>query len=297
MKPIDFIYRYDPGQPDARSLPADAAEAQKVLEAGNRLFARWTDTCLGERRNAAAEPPAFIVPCGPLDLGLPTEGAAAKQAPFAVLLGCSDARVPAEIIFGQVRNNMFVVRVAGNVLSEECLGSIDYALHHMKDSIRIIVVLGHTGCGAVSAAVDTYLNPWAYLATAPSFALRSIVDRIMAPVRKGADALETIWGPAARQEPGYREALVETSVFINVVQAAYNLRLELLREGNRGVKVVYGVFDLVTHRVKTAPAAQPNATMREVILADAPASLQEFEEMAVRVAIRVARKGAPAARK
>ena len=159
-------------------------EARRELETGNLRYARWVDHCT-QARTSGGDPPSYVVPCTATDLGiLSVEGTAVKQAPFAILLGCSDARVPAEMIFGQLRNNLFVVRVAGNVLSEEHQGSIEYALHHLAESIRIIVVLGHTNCGAVSAAVDTYLNPWAYLTTAPSPALRSIVDRLFVPVRK-----------------------------------------------------------------------------------------------------------------
>ncbi len=289
MNPIDLTYRFDPANPEVKAPPADADAARQLLEDGNRRYARWTDSCL-QARDANQEAPSLIVPCSLLDLGIPTdEGMAAKQAPFAALLGCSDARVPAEIIFGLLRNNLFVVRVAGNVLSDECLGSIEYAVHNL-DSIRIIVVLGHTGCGAVSATVDTYLNPWAYLAKVPSPALRSIVDRLLVPVRKAANALETLWGVEAPQMPGYRDALLETAVAINAIQSAYHLRQELEREGKSAIKVVYGIFDLVTHRVWTAPRGEAKATYRETILAEAPASLAQFEELAVRIAIRAARR-------
>ena len=175
---IDLIYRFDPNGPQGHPVPADAAAARRALEEGNRRFAFWSDSCL-QAQDTGREAAPLIMPCALPDLGMPTaEGAAAKQAPFAVLFGCSDARVPAEIIFGQLRNNLFVVRVAGNVLSDECMGSIEYAVHNLRDSIRVIVVLGHTNCGAVSAAVDTYLNPWSYLTKVASPALRSIVDRL-----------------------------------------------------------------------------------------------------------------------
>ena len=163
-------------------------------------------------------------------------------------------------------------------------------LHHLAESVRIIVVLGHTNCGAVSAAVDTYLNPWAYLTTAPSSALRSILDRLFVPVRKAASALETIWGADAATQPNYRAALIETAVAVNAMQSAYKLRLALEQEDRKEIQVVYGIFDLVTHRVWTAPPADSRATYREVVLADAPSSLAEFEELAIRVAIRAAKR-------
>ena len=79
---------------------------------------------------------------------LETEG----QHPFAVVVSCSDSRVPPEIIFNQGLGDLFVVRVAGNIVNEENLASIEYAVEHLKASL--IVVLGHTHCGAVKAAVS-----------------------------------------------------------------------------------------------------------------------------------------------
>src|SRR5579862_7749185 len=114
MNPIDLIYRYDPAHPEVKPPPATAEEARRLLEDGNRRFARWIEGCV-QAQDANTEAPSFIVPCTAPDLGMPTaEGAAARQSPFAVLFGCSDARVPAETIFSQLRNNLFVVRVAGN---------------------------------------------------------------------------------------------------------------------------------------------------------------------------------------
>src|SRR6184192_2387096 len=78
---------------------------------------------------------------------------AKSQHPFAVVLGCSDSRVPPEIVFDQGLGDLFVLRVAGNVIDDHSLGSIEYAVDHL--SVRLIVVLGHQSCGAVKAAKDT----------------------------------------------------------------------------------------------------------------------------------------------
>jgi carbonic anhydrase len=291
VRSIDFIYRFDPTTPVARAAPTNASEAQTLLEDGNRLFAQWTESCQGDAGSEGET--TYVVPCGAEDLGLTTtEGRAVKQAPYAVLLGCSDARVPAEMIFGQVRNNLFVVRLAGNVLSDESLGSVNFAVHNLHESLRLVVVLGHTGCGAVSAAVDTYLNPWDYLAKVPSPALRSIVDRIFAPVRKAASVLESIWGTDAAGMPFYREALVETAVFVNATQAAYNLRLEMTALRRPEIRVVYGVFDLLTHRVWAIPEVPDRGTTTQPGLAEAPSNLDDFEQLALRIGLRVTRRTA-----
>jgi carbonic anhydrase len=79
---------------------------------------------------------------------LETEG----QRPFAVVVSCSDSRVPPELVFNQGLGDLFVVRVAGNIVNEENLASIEYGVEHLKASL--IVVLGHTHCGAIKAAVD-----------------------------------------------------------------------------------------------------------------------------------------------
>src|SRR6185369_12141009 len=138
---------------------------------------------------------AIVVPCCPVSLGLPLwRGAVATQQPYAIVLGCSDARVPIEPIFDQSFNDLFVIRIAGNVLGTECLGSVDFAVRHFADSLKLVVVLGHTGCGAVSAAVETYLSPKDYADIAFTHALRSLVDRIMIAVRGAANAIQHVCG-------------------------------------------------------------------------------------------------------
>lgn len=92
--------------------------------------------------------------------------------PFAIILGCSDARVPAEIVFDQGLGDLFVIRVAGNVVAPSQIGSVEFAAE--KFGTKLVVVLGHSHCGAVTACVETLINPEQYYS--PN--LRSIVDRI-----------------------------------------------------------------------------------------------------------------------
>jgi len=82
---------------------------------------------------------------------------AGGQTPFAIVVGCSDSRIPPEMVFDRGLGDLFVVRTAGNVLDDAVLGSIEYAVLHL--SVRLIVVLGHTSCGAVRAAMDDHPDP------------------------------------------------------------------------------------------------------------------------------------------
>ncbi|HEY6325801.1 MAG TPA: carbonic anhydrase [Candidatus Cybelea sp.] len=113
----------------AELKPADALER---LKAGNARFVAGTPR---------AEP-----------FGARTAALANGQSPFAVVLGCSDSRVPVETVFDQEPGTLFVVRVAGNFLNADGLGSIEFAIEALKS--KLIVVLGHESCGAVGAALQ-----------------------------------------------------------------------------------------------------------------------------------------------
>ena len=97
-----------------------------------------------------------------------------------------------------------MVRIAGNILGTEGLGSFDYAVRNLGHSLKAVVVLGHTGCGAVTAAVDTYLAPSEYANIAYTHSLRTLVDRLMIAVRGAAKAIERRCGNVAKVHPDYR---------------------------------------------------------------------------------------------
>lgn len=97
---------------------------------------------------------------------------AADQAPFAAILGCSDSRVPPEMIFDQGLGDLFVIRVAGNIVSAPAVGSVEFAVEHL--GARLVVVLGHTRCGAVRATLEEMEQP----SEAQSPNLSSIVNSI-----------------------------------------------------------------------------------------------------------------------
>ena len=95
----------------------------------------------------------------------------AGQHPFAIVLGCSDSRVPVELIFDQGLGDLFVVRVAGNVITDDVLGSIEYARIHLNS--QLLVILGHEGCGAVTAALEERKH-----SSSDPHGIQSIVDLI-----------------------------------------------------------------------------------------------------------------------
>lgn len=94
------------------------------------------------------------------------------QNPFAVILGCSDSRVPVEIVFDQGLGDLFVIRVAGNIVAPSQIGSIEFAAEQY--GARLVIVLGHSRCGAIMATVEQLLRP----TDEQSRNLRTIVDRI-----------------------------------------------------------------------------------------------------------------------
>ena len=102
---------------------------------------------------------------------------AADQSPFAIVLGCSDSRVPAELVFDQGFGDLFVIRVAGNIVAPSQVGSVEFAAS--KFGTKLVVVMGHSGCGAITAAVEERLDG----ATTESRNLRSIVDRVRPSVQ------------------------------------------------------------------------------------------------------------------
>ena len=217
MKIVEITYRYDGTDAMVRPRPVDADAARTRLDEGSRSIA----SLLAEpaRGHRAAQ---RVIHVDPRDLGLVAGAhAAARQRPYAAVLGCSDARVPIELIFNEGPNDLFVVRVAGNGLGAEVLGSLKYAVEHLGESLKLIVVLGHSGCGAVSAAVDVFLSrrriwrsPPSTRCAASSIACSSWSMRPPGGWRRSMERTS-----CAR--PGYRNALIESAVVSNAALAAF----------------------------------------------------------------------------
>ena len=133
---------------------------------------------------------------------------AAGQAPFAIILGCSDSRVPAEIVFDQGLGDLFVIRVAGNIVAPSQVGSVEFAAERF--GTRLVVVLGHSQCGVILATLEELRRP----ATDQSRNLRSIVDRIRPSVE----------GLLATELGNHPDALVSQAVRANIRASTDHLR-------------------------------------------------------------------------
>src|SRR3954467_10622535 len=167
-----------------------AHEALQRLREGNLRFAanaRASDGLLSDSQRAAL---------------------AAGQRPFAIILGCSDSRVPAEIVFDQGLGDLFVIRVAGNIVAPSQVGSVEFAAARYET--RLVVVLGHSQCGAVLATLEELQRP----TESRSRHLQSIVGRIRPSVETLLDT------PLA----GDHDALVSIAVRANVRVSASQLR-------------------------------------------------------------------------
>jgi carbonic anhydrase len=227
------------------NLPRDDREALDWLESGNRRFASLAAP-------DSAEKPASLVIEG--DFGIRAVlGREPEPRPFGIVLGCADARVPIELVFGRAVNDLFVVRVAGNSIGADAMGSIEYAVEHFP-TVQLVLVLGHTLCGAVAAAVDAFLKPRRMLDLATTPELRSLVDRVQVSVRVAAMALEEELGSAIVASPAYSWALLDLAVFLNAAYVAYCTRAALPASARR-LAVVYGVYDLKSRHVCVSATA------------------------------------------
>jgi len=247
MKIVEIIYRYEDDAGVVHDRPTDAEAALQRLNDGNRAFAE-----LFNSQDEQAGPSRHVLHIDPRDLGLLTDGTELRQMPFAAVLGCSDARVPIGHIFNEGPNELFVVRVAGNTLGSDVRGSLNYALEHLGESLKLVVVLGHSGCGAVTAAVDVFLDPTGYLSLVSKHSVRMVVDRLQVVVHVAARRLEAALGPGVIHYSRYREALIELSVVTNAALAAHTLQREIGSGEINGVRVAYGVY-LLKERTIWAP--------------------------------------------
>jgi carbonic anhydrase len=279
---VDLIYRFDPFQPITIRRPNSAESALDNLLTGNRRLVSSIEQMQQATMEGTANAEPTVVPIDLFSLGLPLfKGITPDQSPYALVLGCSDARVPIEWVFDQGFNDLFVVRVAGNVVGGDCIGSFQYAVRHLGKSLQTVVVMGHTSCGAVTAAVDAYLSPSNYANIAFSHALRLLVDRVMIVVRGMANAMKQHFGAEITKHPNYRAALIEGTIFQNAAITAFDLKRELFSRGDQPLNVVYGVCNVGTMLVTSLPETP---TTTEPSLFAAPQSAEEIGPLGDRIA-------------
>ena len=197
-----------------------AAEALERLRAGNLRFvserSRSGDSVTGTRRSEVA----------------------AGQQPFAIILGCSDSRVPAEIVFDQGLGDLFVIRVAGNIVAPSQVGSVEFAA--ARYDTRLVLVLGHSQCGAILATLEELQRP----TENQSRNLQSIVDRVRPSV-------ESLLATPLRHD---RDALIQQAVRANIRASVNHLQHgsevleQLIQEG--GLRVVGAEYSLETGLVE-----------------------------------------------
>jgi len=290
---MDIVYRFDPHAPLELKRPRSNKQALKMLEQGNMRFCKMVKhiQTIGEGER---EHPPMVIPVNPIQLGIPiAKGLEVMQAPWALVLGCADARVPIEHVMDCSSNDLFVVRVAGNVLGLECIGSVDYAATHMRESLQSVIVLGHTGCGAVTATVDVYLSPNNFSDIAFSHPVRTLIDRLMLSVRGAAKALEQECGSNIQKDSHYREWLITTACYLN----AAVISLDLQREVNsvtKGLHVSYTVYDTAWSRIEALPIRpeEDSDSPNRVVFGNAPGSAEEFGELSKRIIQRLVENAA-----
>jgi carbonic anhydrase len=202
-------------EPQPEPVPKNCEEALARLMAGNRRFVS------GESKH-----PHFGKDW--------RKRLAGGQKPFATILGCSDSRVPPELLFDQGFGDLFVIRIAGNIIDTDVTGSIEYGVDHLRT--RLVVVMGHDGCGAVTAALQADED----LKAEPN-EIRSLVDKIKPATKSVSTSLEF---PVRLKQSV--EANVRASV--KLLKAVPDLAKA---EKAKAAKIIGCVYDIESGRVRT----------------------------------------------
>jgi carbonic anhydrase len=206
------LFAADP--PARQSFPENGAEALQRLQSGNIRFVDGTTRHAHEGANWRKH-------------------LIGEQKPFATILGCSDSRVPPELVFDQGFGELFVVRVAGNVIAEDIVGTMAYAALHL--GTPLFVVMGHTGCGAVTACLDAKIKE-----DKEPQSVEALLE-LIEPGLKNVD-LKLAY-------PALLEAAVEANVRWSVKQLAGRPAVkQALREGQ--IVLVGAVYELATGKVR-----------------------------------------------
>ena len=196
-----------------------AEQALQRLKQGNQLFV--------SEHHAVIE----------IDINRRAELAKAQE-PFAIILGCSDSRVPAELIFNQGLGDLFVIRIAGNIVAPSQIGSIEFAADQF--GTRLVVVLGHSSCGAIQASLDHILTNSEH--ASPN--LESIVSRIT-PCIKSVVTEKEYPNEAARMK-----AAVRANIHASVEQLRHGSEILENLIANDDLLIVGAEYDLETGAIE-----------------------------------------------
>jgi carbonic anhydrase len=208
----------DPGEGSSvvEARPANGREALQRLKDGNERFVAGNPIHI----HSSAQWRSALVP---------------EQHPFATILGCSDSRVPPELVFDQGFGDLFIIRVAGNVIGDDEIGSLEYGVEHLET--QLIVVMGHEGCGAVTAALAAEEERRMELTG---------IQRLLKAIDPALVDLDT----ALSKEERLQRA-VEANVRWSVEQIGRLPELEGVSEGEvRDVLVVGAVYEMATGKVR-----------------------------------------------
>jgi carbonic anhydrase len=198
----------------SQHVPRSAEEALAALKAGNARFVNGTARFPTVQKEVLAE-------------------LAKEQHPYVTILGCSDSRVPPELVFDAGFGELFVIRVAGNVLGPSILGTLQYAGSHLHT--QLFVILGHDGCGAVKAALATKFQGAQHLSR-----IETLLENVM-PALEGLDA-------TAPEKVVLRKA-VEANVR-NTVRELLATPEAQVRLATSGMKLIGAVYELESGRVR-----------------------------------------------
>jgi carbonic anhydrase len=200
--------------PPHPKTPDEADEVLQHLKDGNERFARGEPRFAVEHKELLAQ-------------------LARAQRPYATIIGCSDSRVAPELIFDAELGELFIIRVAGNVISPEVMGSIQYAGVHLKTPL--FVVLGHEGCGAVTAALDAIHRGQQQ---------PSRIQKLLDDIIPGLSGIEPGLAPDVELQRG-----VEANVRWSIAQLRATPEVQA-REKEGKMKLVGAVFEIATGRVR-----------------------------------------------
>lgn len=265
--------------------PSNPSEAKGLLLRGHENFRQWVDRI---HESGTSPPVSQSSPRAELIQSLFPNDRVPQQEPFAIAIGCADARVPLRMLLGSTINDLFEIRVAGQVLADECVGSMEYAIQHLP-SVKSVVVLGHSDCGAVKTTVDSYLKPCCLETSELSIGLESIVNHIFGSVVQSERAILATNPDIDRNSAKFRDQLLQTSILVNAALIAHRIEFLLKQMGRGDIGVLFGVYEIQTHSI-VHPDIQSSKPSYVLGLAESPPTTAAVADWAIAAALSTTQK-------